>query len=562
MRTRLIIGTLAVFGIFLISQLSPNQLAESDVNSVNNQLTQLADLDFTSAATRLWDENNKPAAVSLLKLAIELDIQPTKNREKLLDFKTIILENASTTPTLMNEALTHAVSGSSKPVTGTFWAELINYGELVTIEPISEFAHLNYLGNWSALSHNANDYFNALKALHKSDSLSTDLEKMIEKAITPLAALNDKSSKVTVITSVKAVVNQLTPIKVLVDNCSSPYQIQLFLRTAKSNDDLRAISKIIANGNVTKLEQLFTVLGKRQKAIQDTTLYVQTYGQAGLNNIHNAIRKGAEGIKHVLENPTAIVNLVPAENTSNNSALAGLKEKLVELKKRHGSFYEILKNLIIVALLFITIVSWLPSKLFQVANNDNIKNYVTQHYLFLVVTVCTVIYVILLANYFLAEPVTAATPSLLNSATTAGTATTPATTPAVAAPAPKAATAVLSPISWAVMLIFLILHAIVGSNTKGKIDTLAESDKKPGIKLNLLKNIEHDLDLSVYIGLAGTVTSFIIMQFDPSGSRILAYSSTLAGIIISCVLKTLYYQPLLNELVDQENSDKRGEEHE
>lgn len=71
------------------------------------------------------------------------------------------------------------------------------------------------------------------------------------------------------------------------------------------------------------------------------------------------------------------------------------------------------------------------------------------------------------------------------------------------------------------------------------------------VKLARLHNADIFLDLPLYVGLLGTVASFIVMTFNPQTSRLIAYSSTLIGIIISVFLRTTMLFPIKQHLVTE-----------
>ncbi|MDD5698479.1 MAG: hypothetical protein PHH77_07660 [Victivallaceae bacterium] len=71
------------------------------------------------------------------------------------------------------------------------------------------------------------------------------------------------------------------------------------------------------------------------------------------------------------------------------------------------------------------------------------------------------------------------------------------------------------------------------------------------VKLARLHNADIFLDLPLYVGLFGTVASFIVMNFNPQTSRLIAYSSTLFGIIISVFLRTTMLFPIKQHLVTE-----------
>ena len=69
------------------------------------------------------------------------------------------------------------------------------------------------------------------------------------------------------------------------------------------------------------------------------------------------------------------------------------------------------------------------------------------------------------------------------------------------------------------------------------------------LKLRNLENAEVFFDVPLYFGLFGTVSSFLVMTFSPQSSRLIAYSSTLIGIIFSLILRLAMQYPLRKRLV-------------
>jgi hypothetical protein len=77
------------------------------------------------------------------------------------------------------------------------------------------------------------------------------------------------------------------------------------------------------------------------------------------------------------------------------------------------------------------------------------------------------------------------------------------------------------------------------------------------LRLKKIENADIFLDLPLYIGLFGTVSSFIVMTFNPQISRLIAYSATLIGIIFSVVLRVALQFPLRQQLLDIANENKK-----
>ncbi|MFA6714677.1 MAG: hypothetical protein WC082_05655 [Victivallales bacterium] len=80
---------------------------------------------------------------------------------------------------------------------------------------------------------------------------------------------------------------------------------------------------------------------------------------------------------------------------------------------------------------------------------------------------------------------------------------------------------------------------------------IGRSNDSIEVKLARLSNADIFLDLPLYVGLLGTVASFIVMTFNPQTSRLIAYSSTLIGIITSVFLRTTMLFPLKQHLVTE-----------
>ncbi|MCP3967154.1 MAG: hypothetical protein GY750_01340 [Lentisphaerae bacterium] len=79
------------------------------------------------------------------------------------------------------------------------------------------------------------------------------------------------------------------------------------------------------------------------------------------------------------------------------------------------------------------------------------------------------------------------------------------------------------------------------------------------LKLQKLENADIFLDLPLYVGLFGTVASFIVMTFNPQVSRLIAYSSTLIGIIFSVSLRTIVLFPTRQYLLVEKSEHLAGE---
>ena len=93
-------------------------------------------------------------------------------------------------------------------------------------------------------------------------------------------------------------------------------------------------------------------------------------------------------------------------------------------------------------------------------------------------------------------------------------------------------------------------YAVVSNIKLGK--------EEPEFKLKNLENSEVFFDVPLYFGLFGTVSAFLVMTFSPQSSRLIAYSSTLIGIIFSLILRVSFQYPLRRKLMREQYEASKG----
>ena len=93
-------------------------------------------------------------------------------------------------------------------------------------------------------------------------------------------------------------------------------------------------------------------------------------------------------------------------------------------------------------------------------------------------------------------------------------------------------------------------YAVISNIRNGKGD--------PEFKLKNLENAEVFFDIPLCFGLFGTVSAFLVMTFSPQSSRLIAYSSTLIGIIFSLVLRITLQYPLRRFLMREQYEQNKG----
>ena len=91
------------------------------------------------------------------------------------------------------------------------------------------------------------------------------------------------------------------------------------------------------------------------------------------------------------------------------------------------------------------------------------------------------------------------------------------------------------------------------------ISSIRHSSDDVALKLKNLENAEIFFDIPLYFGLFGTVSAFLVMTFSPQSSRLIAYSSTLIGILFSLVLRLTLQYPLRRTLMRLDYEQNRSQ---
>ena len=103
-------------------------------------------------------------------------------------------------------------------------------------------------------------------------------------------------------------------------------------------------------------------------------------------------------------------------------------------------------------------------------------------------------------------------------------------------------------ISFILFLIVIVLQLIALGTAQWIANGIRMSTDSPELKIQILADSDIFFDLPLYFGLLGTVASFMVMTFSPGG-LLMAYSSTLVGIIFSTFLRVFIVYPLRRNLL-------------
>lgn len=101
-----------------------------------------------------------------------------------------------------------------------------------------------------------------------------------------------------------------------------------------------------------------------------------------------------------------------------------------------------------------------------------------------------------------------------------------------------------------VLLIFFMVQLVIYVVCLLKLSTLKRAPVPPETRLSLLENEEPLFDLGLYVGLAGTVISLLMLAMGVvQASLVAAYASTLFGILFVALLKILHVRPLKRQFI-------------
>jgi len=105
-----------------------------------------------------------------------------------------------------------------------------------------------------------------------------------------------------------------------------------------------------------------------------------------------------------------------------------------------------------------------------------------------------------------------------------------------------------------IMIGFLVIQLIIFILGLLKVKQVKNDPGSTVLKLRLLENEENLFDTGLYVGLAGTVISLILLKLLDlkEASLVAAYSSTLFGILFVAILKIGFVRPYRNQLIREQ----------
>ena len=498
-----------------------------DVPSANLTEPKLANFDFRSEATKLWENGEQESALTLLQSALSFN---TDDQAALSDqynsYLKEVQERKSATGKLKAfgySFLTGKVN-SFEELAGSSVADFFLYGDVRDLSRELVFENdtdtfivtLSAAGVLTSIFPPADATVSILKSAKKSNALSSPLQQQLVKLIKPATQQTKKLSAI----DLKTAVDTLQPIYKMALSCKTWKQFTLYLKHCQSLKQVKFFNKVLTKPeNAQKLSSILIILNKFPASAKSSLAYIRNFGQKGMDVLYSATKKGPKGIQFLLKNPSRAFKLSKNAVKTNNLLYGKFHDKWSELKNQHGILMEVVRFTGIILLVTLLVKLFLPKR---TQNSDQKSPAFSWN---LILSISGIILLIILFKQ--------STPQIISSEST------------TSSPSPAGQ---LNLSSITLLVIFAATQVWAFIKAKSELKEIG-SEIKNTLKKQMLENAEFYFDLPIYLGLSGTVFSFILLTFDPSGSRLIAYGTTVTGILLSLYMRGFLLMPLKKELV-------------
>lgn len=410
-----------------------------------------------------------------------------------------------------------------------FLVTLRNVGSITEVMPKSRIAFdlLKIAESTNILTEELkSEIIHSIKAYNKSDVISPERLGTVLDEVIPTLQLMKKCDTW----------NQFAT---LMSNVKSSRHVSILLNLINSAEKYpnKSINKV-----PVMLTELLLAAGSNSELKSAILGYVNDKGVAGLNNLYRAISKGAVALKLLTDNPNVIISGL--NNKVQNSGdpirewwirTAAMSPYPMELVRY------ILMALSVTAIILCGAQSQHLARVMLIKEPENATSVKVAMQLFAVVF-CIFALCFIFNTFLKGAPVKVGVRALSASGEQTQNSASSATI---------SQQNTLTGVSILSLVIILFMQFTVYAKAISELKKIKELSGSASLKLKQLKHADIFLDLPIYLGLLGTVSSFIIMLFDPTASRIVAYSSTIIGIIFSASLRIFYAYPFQKELTNE-----------
>ncbi|MCX6907863.1 MAG: hypothetical protein NTY01_07465 [Verrucomicrobia bacterium] len=524
-----------LIGLFMLP--NPGELDLSD------QLRSLPDADLRQMAEEFSRNGEEETALMVLDYLVDNDMGDTAAAMQLRNDYLAKLQSDKTPFGRLKAAGWGFATGKVKSfesLAGStvgdlfVWGDLRDLGrELVFEKDTDEFVvALAGIGVLTTFYPPADPPVSILKAARKTKAVGEPLARQMTKICKVIIDTPGETAKV------EKLKDNVMPFWELSRQTRTWTEYKTLLRHADSVDQIKVLTRMAAHspGNSKKLTQILSIAGKQgaDEAKRCIDLMMQ-YGQKGMDSFYAALRKGPRGMRFIADHPTLV-----ARGLKNVEKVRtwGLHE-VNDFARRWGASFQIAKLLVIGLVSALLFHSLMPLRLLQVvaakakSGPGKIWSWFTTQWgaaaaVGLAVAMLWLVYSAATAPVFRGGETTAV-------GDTGGGASGSSTfNPAL---------------SVAMIALTLILQGGIWTLAQSKLRTVVDVPEPHIQKLKRLENLDIFFDLPLYCGLFLTICAFILITIDAGVSRILAYSSTVIGILSAVSLRVYYLYPLRDRLL-------------
>ena len=524
----------------------PSSNTTMNQSELDGQLQALDDFDFVNYGIQSQKSEELDQAISLFAIGAQLEHLSEAARQHSKLALTTLESEALTLPRLRS-------IGNNQQLKQNSWdtnqsQNLEQFFNKKNIHKLSEelLFDKNKFNDFLVILNNAQSIveimpksklaFDVLKIAESTQILTDQLKTEITNSI---KAYN-KSEEINP-ALLEEVLNKVIPTLQLMKKCKTWYDFSLLMHQVKTARHVSILLQL-ANSSENAVSNLTNLL---VTAHSDSTLqaailgYINDRGISGLQNLTKALRKGPQALQMAIASPAQLISNLTPQSTKKEDVI---KKWWSTISKKSPLVMEAVRYLLMTLSIFGVVLFGVQSqhlsRVLLVKDPENASVAKTMSQLFIVIF--TIFAISFIFNILIGGPgQTAVNPGIGGgSLQSQGTPSTQSHN-------------VLSGMSILSLVIIIFMQFTVYAKALSELKKIKELIGTSSLKLKQLKHADIFFDLPIYLGLLGTVSSFIIMLFDPSASRIVAYTSTIIGIIFSASLRIFYVFPLQKDLTNE-----------
>lgn len=523
---------------------------------MSDEFNTLSDADLRSMAEDLWSKGEEDSALMMLDYLIDQNMGDKQASVQLRNEYLVKLQNEKTPVGRMKAAGWGFLTGEVKSwesLAGSSVGDLVVYGDLRDIvretafeDKTDEFVVvMSALGLATTIYPPADPAVSIIKASKKAGVISTPLSKQITKIGKTIIESSSDGAKI------EKVKDGLLPFYELSKHTRTWSEYATILKHADSIDQIKVLTKMASQkpGNSKKLAQILLLAGK--SGVENAKRYIDimmNHGQKGMDVLYGALRKGPRGLKFVAEHPTLIARgLKNAEKTR-----SWWTHEFSDMVRKWGAWIQPVRLGIIgliVSILFYSATprKWREKLVGRIEMNGKTSATASTwlNQLIPALMIGALIALLIGAYESVSGPAQfSASSGLTESVSGSGLSN-----------GSSGNNSMLLGIT--MLMATLFLQGTIWFVAKKKLEAIAGTLESAASKLKRIENLDIFFDLPLYAGLALTIFAFILITIDAGMSRIMAYSSTVIGILSAVSLRVIYLYPIREKLLDAVNSENR-----